>query len=205
MQVFQGDRQQFTCQPEIARRPRPEPGFSGSGGMRQLAVGARAVHRPRKLLGQHLGQLVDRNVEPGGELLDRVAAQHLLQLVGRDRQVLAGADPGFDLVAEPGLFELGDDGRQAALPAIALHLAEHDGNHGRPELAKHALQLRRILQGIENAHGLSPFTTCKTGVSDSTPSAPRRQAAIFVAAVTIRQRGTSQASSNRSIRSVSAR
>ena len=44
-----------------------------------------------------------------GQLLDRVAAEHLLQLLGRDRQVLAVADPGFDLIAEAGLLQLGDD------------------------------------------------------------------------------------------------
>jgi len=57
--------------------------------MRQLAVRAGVIHRQRKLLRQHLGELIDRNIEAGGQLLDGVAAQHLLQLFGGDREILA--------------------------------------------------------------------------------------------------------------------
>ena len=58
----------------------------------------------RELLRQHLGQLIDRNTEARRKLLDGVAAEHLLQLLRRNRQVLAVADPGFDLVAEARLL-----------------------------------------------------------------------------------------------------
>lgn len=40
------------------------------------------------------------------ELLDKFATQHLLDLLGADRQVLPGADPRLDEVAETGAFEL---------------------------------------------------------------------------------------------------
>ena len=44
------------------------------------------IDRGGKLLRQNLGNLVDRDIEACGQLLDGVAAQHLLQLLGRDRQ-----------------------------------------------------------------------------------------------------------------------
>jgi hypothetical protein len=78
--------------------------------MRQLAVRTGPVHGGRQLLGQDLCDLIHRDIEPGGQLLDRIAAQYLFQLVGRDRQVLTVADPGFDLLAETGLLQFGDDG-----------------------------------------------------------------------------------------------
>src|ERR1700723_2400615 len=71
-----------------------------SGGMRQLAVRTGVIHRGGKLLRQNFGDLIDRDVEPCGQLLDGVAAQHLMQLVGRDRQILTISEPGFDLLAE---------------------------------------------------------------------------------------------------------
>ena len=72
--------------------------------------------------------------------LDRVAAEHLLQLVGRDRQVLAVADPGFDLIAEARLLQLGDDRAKAALAAAAQHFAQHGRKNGGSELAERALE-----------------------------------------------------------------
>ena len=92
----------------------------------------------RQLMRQYLGELIDRDVEPRSQLPDRVAPEHLLQLLGRDRQVLAIADPGFDLIAEAGLLQLGDDRRSSALPAIAEHLAQHHRNHRGFELTEHA-------------------------------------------------------------------
>src|SRR5271154_5205446 len=71
-----------------------------SGGMRKLAVRACLVDRDRKLVRQHFGDLIDRNIVLGGELPDDVAAQHLLDLIGRDRQVLSVPEPRTDLIAE---------------------------------------------------------------------------------------------------------
>ena len=69
-----------------------------------MAIRACAVDR----LGQHLSQdraeLIDRDVEPRGQLLDGVATQYLLQLLRGDRQILAVSDPGFDLITEPALL-----------------------------------------------------------------------------------------------------
>src|SRR5258705_10114550 len=94
---FQGDRDDPGAPRESAWRL-SRTGIPPSGGVRQPAVRAGMVDGGRELLRQHLGKLVDRNVEARRELLDGVAAEHLLQLLGRNRQVLAVADPGFDLI-----------------------------------------------------------------------------------------------------------
>jgi len=127
----------------------PMPGtryLQASGRMRELAVRTGLIHGLGKLLRQNLGELIDRDVEPRRQLLDGVAAQHLLQLLGRDRQVLAVSDPGFDLIAEARLLELGDDGGESALAAIAEHFAQHDRNHSRLELTEGALERRGVFQ-----------------------------------------------------------
>ena len=71
-----------------------------------------------------------------GQLLDHIAAQCLLQLVGRDRQVLTVSDPGFDLITKACLLELGDNSREPTLTAIAEHLAQHHRNYCRLKLAE---------------------------------------------------------------------
>jgi len=43
---------------------------------------------------------------------------------------LAIANPGFDLIAEARLLELGNDCVQPALAAIAENLAQHNRKHG---------------------------------------------------------------------------
>ncbi len=65
-----------------------------------------------------------------------------LQLLGRNRQILAVSDPGFDLIAEARLLKLGDDGGEPALAAIAENFAQHDRNHSRLELAECAFERR---------------------------------------------------------------
>ena len=49
--------------------------------VRQFAVRAGLVDGLRKLVGQHLRDLVDRDIVLGGELPDDVASEHLLQLI----------------------------------------------------------------------------------------------------------------------------
>jgi hypothetical protein len=80
-----------------------------SGCMRQLAVRAGSVDGIGKLVRQDLGNLIDRNIEPGCELPDGIAAQNLLKLIGRNRQVLAIADPGLHLITQTGLLQFGYD------------------------------------------------------------------------------------------------
>ena len=111
-----------------------------SGGMRQLSVRTGVIHRSGKLLRQNFGDLIDRYVEPCGQLLDRVAAQYLMQLLGCDRQVLTVSDPGFDLIAEARLLQLCNDRREAALIAIAKDFAQHHRKHSAPKLAEGVLE-----------------------------------------------------------------
>jgi hypothetical protein len=42
---------------------------------------------------------------------------------------LTVSDPGFDLIAETRLLELGEDRGEPDLAAIAEHFAQHDRNH----------------------------------------------------------------------------
>ena len=58
-----------------------------SGPLGELSVGTGVVHNLGELLGQNLGQLVNGNIEAGGQLAHGVASQNLLQLLSRDRQV----------------------------------------------------------------------------------------------------------------------
>jgi hypothetical protein len=127
---------------EMALPPSGTVISQASGRMRQLAVRTGAIHGLGKLLRQNPGELIDRDVEPRRQLLDGVAAEHLLQLLGRNRQVLAVSDPGFDQIAEARLLELGDDGGEPALAAIAEHFAQHDRNYRRLELAECAFECR---------------------------------------------------------------
>jgi len=110
--------------------------------MRQLAVRTGVIHRGGEILRQEFAELIDGDVESRGQLLDRVAAEHLLQLLGGDREVLTVSEPGFDLIAKAGLLELGDDRRESALAAVAEHLAQHDRDHRRLKLAEGAFERR---------------------------------------------------------------
>ena len=110
--------------------------------MRQLAVRAGVIHRGGKLLRQNFGDLVDRYVEPCSQLLDGVAAEHLMQLVGCDRQILTVSDPGFDLLAKARLLQLCNDGRESALIAIAKDFAQHHRKHSAPKLTEGVLKRR---------------------------------------------------------------
>jgi hypothetical protein len=60
--------------------------------VREFAIGAGVVDGHRQLVGQHLGELVDRDVIFRRQLPDRVIAQNLPQLIRRDRQVLTIPD-----------------------------------------------------------------------------------------------------------------
>src|SRR5271166_847054 len=179
------------------------PPFSSR--VRQLAVGARLVHGERQLVRQHLRHLVDRNVVFGGDLPDRVVAEHLLELVGSDREILAVADPGFDLVAEAGLLELGDDGGKPALAPGTHDLAHHHRQYGCANLAERASEGRRIFQRIEDTHDHSLCLisgSCKRfGRVRKHPSSRERRL-IAVAGVTRSRISRSEASRQGRLRSI---
>ena len=99
--------------------------------MWQLAVRAGVIHRERKLMGEQLGDLIDRNIVLRGQLLDGLVTQNLTHLIGGDRQVLAGPNPGLHLIAESGLLKLGDDRVQTALAAGPQVVVQDDQRRGR--------------------------------------------------------------------------
>jgi len=72
----------------------------------------------------------------------RCRCQHLLQLLGRDRQVLAVADPGFDLIAEARLLQLGYDRVQPALAAITSTSLRNTTGSTAPSSCRCALEDR---------------------------------------------------------------
>src|SRR6478609_5167635 len=123
-----------------------------SGGVGQMPLRACLVHGLGQFLGQNLAELVDRDVVARRKLPNRVAAEHRAELVGRDRQVLAVAEPGFDLVTEAGLLELRDDCAEAALIVAAEHLVQHRRQDRGAELAERAAKRRIVFQRVQNSH-----------------------------------------------------
>jgi len=111
-----------------------------------MAVRARLIDRLRQFLSKDLRDLIDRNIVLGRQLPNRIVAEHLLQFFGRDRQVLAVAEPGLDLIAEARLLKLGDNGGHAALAATAKELVQYDRQDSAAELAKRASEFGRIFQ-----------------------------------------------------------
>ncbi len=114
--------------------------------MGQFAVRACLINCLWELLSQYLGNLVNRNVVFRRQLPNSIAPEHLLQLFRRNWQILPSPDPGFDLLAEACLLQLGDDGGKAALPTIAEHFAQHNRQNRSLQLSKGAFKGRRILQ-----------------------------------------------------------
>ena len=74
--------------------PRLARGWSGTELLLQRPVRAQLVDRRRQMLGQLVEQLVDRNAERLPNLADGVVAQRLAELVDRDGQIGAVAEPG---------------------------------------------------------------------------------------------------------------
>ena len=84
-----------TANRDLADHPNGlESGLSDAlGGVREFTIRAGVVDGHRQLVGQHLGQLVNRDVIFRGQLPHRVIAQNLSQLIRRDRQVVTVPDP----------------------------------------------------------------------------------------------------------------
>ena len=75
-------------------------------GRLQGAVRTHAVDGLRQMLRQHREQLIDRQAGLARHLLQLLVAERGAQLVGRDRQVGAIAEPGGHLAAEATLLQL---------------------------------------------------------------------------------------------------
>src|SRR5438270_13905438 len=82
--------------------------------VRNLLVRCHVVDRTRQLVRKFRQQLIARHLELPRKLIDRVGAERLVELIGRDRLVLSGADPGIHLVAKSSLPELIDKATERA-------------------------------------------------------------------------------------------
>src|SRR3974377_1651928 len=74
--------------------------LSMTRGLDQSSIGAHAIHRVGEVLRQHRKNLVGRQANGVGELLDKRIAERLTVLLGADRRVGSIAEPGSDLAAE---------------------------------------------------------------------------------------------------------
>ena len=72
----------------------------------KLTVGGQLVDDARQIFGKLREQIILWRTSLPREIIDRLLANGLTQLGGRDRLVLAGSDPGFDDLAITVLLEL---------------------------------------------------------------------------------------------------
>src|SRR5689334_15703953 len=72
-------------------------------------------------------QLIDRQAELGGQLSQILIAECVLELIDRDRQVLAVAQPRGHLRPEPRLLQLLQQSADAAEIGLAEHLRQNGG------------------------------------------------------------------------------
>ncbi len=79
----------------------------------QLAAGREAIDQTRQHLRGLAQQSLRVHAELAGQFADHVAAQGLLQLVGADRQVLAGPDPALHHLTHAVLLKLAEHAAQA--------------------------------------------------------------------------------------------
>src|SRR5947209_18345724 len=97
--------------------------------VRNLPVRRHVIDRTGQLVRKFRQQLIARHLELPRKLIDRVGPERLIELIGSDRLVLSGADPGIHLVPKSSLPELIDKtteragaaetGEQAAKAAAA--------------------------------------------------------------------------------------
>lgn len=98
---------------ELRQRPEQVRRVELAAG-RHFAVRRRAVDDVRQRLSEDAGHLARIDANLARQCADRVRAEHVLQRLGRNRLVLAGADPRADDVAGAARLELLDEAVQAA-------------------------------------------------------------------------------------------
>src|SRR3974390_3501770 len=74
--------------------------LSMTRGLDQSSIGAHAIHRVGEVLRQHRKNLVGRQADGVGQLLNKGVAERITDLLGADRQVGSIAEPGSDLASE---------------------------------------------------------------------------------------------------------
>src|SRR4029077_6061021 len=70
------------------------------------------INGGRKMLCQQLQRFIDRNSEMLGDLFNLIASECGAKLLGRYLRIGTIAQPGFDLVTQPGLLKLVDNALQ---------------------------------------------------------------------------------------------
>jgi hypothetical protein len=60
---------------------------------REFAVGGHLVDGLRQMLRQQFGDFIGGKAHLGGQVLHRVGAEHLMNLIRRDRQILSLRNP----------------------------------------------------------------------------------------------------------------
>src|SRR5262245_50908391 len=89
-------------------RPRAQIRLTG-----KLPVWRQPVDHTRKVPGELRKQIILRGTRLARKIVDGFLPERVAQLVGRDRLVLPGADPGVDHVLKPALLELIDEDVEA--------------------------------------------------------------------------------------------
>ena len=78
----------------------------------QLPARAGLINGGWKMLCQQLQRFIDRNSEMLGDLFNLIASECGAELLGRYLRIGTIAQPGFDLVTQPGLLKLVDNALQ---------------------------------------------------------------------------------------------
>src|SRR5690348_7883569 len=113
---------------------------------RQPSVRRQVVDHLRQILAEAVEQFVARQAALGGQTLDLVGAEGARKVAGRDRLVLALADPGICSVAVAALLELVEEVAEAA--------AQHgSGRAAREQATEPALEQIAETAAAAGIHG----------------------------------------------------
>jgi hypothetical protein len=83
---------------------------------------------------------------------DLVAAERSAQLIGRNRQIGAAAEPRLNLIAEAALLQLSGEALQVTEIRLRQHRRDEGRHRGRLNLAEATAE--RAGQTIQKSHGL---------------------------------------------------
>jgi hypothetical protein len=127
-------------------------------GFRHFAIRRQLVHHVRQHLRKNRRELALIHSGFRSNVLQRLAVQHVLQLIRGDWQILAGANPRCNQAAEPLLEHLLESGNSADLWAVDV-LQQHSHRASvLPRLCA-ASQSGHSHHIIQKSHALSPFAS----------------------------------------------
>ena len=95
------------------------------------------IDRAGQFIGEFRQQLTARHLKLPRKLIDRVGANGLVELIGRDRLILSRPDPGIHLVAKSALPELVDEpSERAGAAKTCQQAAKSTGETAAAEASK---------------------------------------------------------------------